>query len=173
MRKSGWAAAAGLVSAALLLTACGGSSSSAASGGASSSSTPSAGAASTTSPNAHASSNVSSPPPGAVYFDVSRSAKGWVMAEGNGQIVYTYAGDSSGKPSTCTGACLAKWVPVKGTGIVSTADHAFPGSFGQVDGQITYGGLPLYIYKGEIPYANHEGGEWKSISLSESLVATS
>jgi predicted lipoprotein with Yx(FWY)xxD motif len=180
MRKSGWAAAAGLVSAGLLLTACGGSSpsSTAASGGTSSpasgaGSTPSAGAASTSTPNPHASSNITSPPPGAVYFDVSRSAKGWVMAEGDGQIVYTYAGDSVGKASTCTGACAALWLPVKGTGLRSTADNAFPSSFGTIAGQITYGGLPLYTYKGELPYANHEGGQWKSISLPESLVVTS
>jgi predicted lipoprotein with Yx(FWY)xxD motif len=171
MRKSGWAAAAGLVSAALLLTACGGSSSSSTmtSGG----STPSAGAASTSTPNPHASANVSSPPPGAVYFGVSRSAKGWVMAEGDGDIVYTYAGDSAGKAATCTGACAALWLPVKGTGLVSPADHAFPSSFGTIDGQITYDGLPLYTYKGEVPYGNHEGGQWKSVSLPQSLIVTS
>jgi predicted lipoprotein with Yx(FWY)xxD motif len=168
MRKSGWAVAAGVVSAALLLTACGGSSSSSTS--ASGGSTPSTGAASTSTPNPHASGDMSRPPAGTVYFDVSRSAKGWVMAEGNGDIVYTYANDSAGKPSTCSGSCAAQWLPVTGSGLVSAADHAFPGTFGVINGQITYKGLPLYTYKGELPYMNHEGGAWSSISLPSSLV---
>jgi predicted lipoprotein with Yx(FWY)xxD motif len=169
MRKGGWVAAAGMVSAALLLTACGGSSSSSTSAGGGGS-TPSTGAAATNTPNPHASGNITSPPPGAVYFDVSRSAKGWVMAEGNGDIVYTYAGDSAGKAATCTGGCAAQWPPVTGNGYVSAADHSFPGTFGVIGGQITYKGLPLYIYKGELPYMNHEGGQWSSISLPRSLV---
>jgi predicted lipoprotein with Yx(FWY)xxD motif len=169
MRKSGWAAAAGLVAAALLLTACGGSSSSsttAATGG----STPSTGAASTSTPNPHASSVMSSPPAGAIYFGVSRSTKGWSMAEGNGSVVYTYAGDSAGKAPTCTGACAALWLPVKGVGLTSLADHTLPGQFGVVGGVVTYNGLPLYTYKGELPYMNHAGGQWKSVSLSPSLI---
>lgn len=94
------------------------------------------------------------------------------MAEGSGLIVYTYAGDSPGKPATCTGGCADLWLPVKGTGLVSPADDNFPKSFGQVDGQITYGGLPLYTYKGEAPYQSHAGGQWKTISLPKSLVKT-
>ncbi|HEY1625495.1 MAG TPA: hypothetical protein VGG16_17025 [Streptosporangiaceae bacterium] len=173
MRKSGWAAAAGgLVAAALLLTACGGGSSSSANAG-SGGSTPSTGAAATNTPNPASSGNQSSPPPGAVYFDVSHSKAGWVMAEGSGDLVYTYAADSAGKPSTCTGSCATTWVPVKGTGLISPVDHAFPAQFGVVAGQITYNGMPLYIYKGEAPYADHSGGQWKTISLSHSLVMNS
>jgi hypothetical protein len=89
------------------------------------------------------------------------------MAEGNGDIVYTYAGDSAGKAATYSGSA---WTVVKGTGLLSPADHKFPGSFGQVDGEVTYNGLPLYLYTGELPYTNHEGGQWKSISLPSSLV---
>jgi predicted lipoprotein with Yx(FWY)xxD motif len=92
------------------------------------------------------------------------------MTEGDGQVVYTYASDSAGKPATCTGSCATTWVPVKGTGLVSPADHTFPGTFGQIDGQITYDGLPLYTYKGAPSYQNHASGPWKSIKLPESLV---
>jgi predicted lipoprotein with Yx(FWY)xxD motif len=168
MRKSGWAAAAGLVAAGLLLTACSGSSSSTttASGG----STPSTGAASTSTPNPHASSSMSSPPAGAIFIGVTRSTKGWSMAEGSGSIVYTYAGDTAGKAATCTGACAAQWPPVMGVEQNSIADHTLPGTFGQIGGQMTYNGLPLYTYKGEAAYSNHAGGEWKSISLPSSLV---
>jgi predicted lipoprotein with Yx(FWY)xxD motif len=92
------------------------------------------------------------------------------MTTGAGLVVYTYAGDSAGKAPTCTGSCAVQWPPLKGTGLNSQADHTLPGQFGQIDGQITYNGLPLYTYKGELPYMNHSGGEWKSISLSSSLV---
>jgi|GEM_PF-3614470 len=87
------------------------------------------------------------------------------MAEGNGDIVYAYAG-------SCTGSCAATWVAVKGTGLVSAADHSFPASFGQSNGQITYGGTPLYTYKSELEYQNHETSMFKSIALSNSLVIT-
>jgi predicted lipoprotein with Yx(FWY)xxD motif len=170
MRKSGWAVAAGLASAALLLTACGGSSSSSTTAGGSSSSTPSTGAASTNQPNAQASGQVSSPPPGAVYLGVAHAGKGWGMTTGAGQVVYTYAGDTAGKAPTCTGSCAAQWPPLDGTGLTSLADHTLPGKFGQINGQITYNGLPLYTYKGALPYTSHAGGEWKTVPLPTSLL---
>jgi predicted lipoprotein with Yx(FWY)xxD motif len=92
------------------------------------------------------------------------------MAEGSGLIVYTYAGDSAGKPATCTGSCASQWPPVTGVGLTSLADHTLPGKFGVIGGQVTYNGLPLYTYKGEGPYTNHAGGEWKSVTLPESLI---
>jgi predicted lipoprotein with Yx(FWY)xxD motif len=167
MRKSGWAAAVGLVSAALLLTACGGSSSSTNAGGGS---TPTTGAASTSKPNPGSSSAMTSPPPGAVYLGVSKSKTGWVMAEGSGDIVYTYAADMAGKPATCTGSCAAQWPPVTGTGLTSLADHTLPGKFGVIGGQVTYNGLPLYTYKGELPYQSHANAQWKTVTLPQSLI---
>jgi len=173
MRKSGWAAAAGLASAALLLTACGGSSGSAASG-----STPTTGAVATTgsSPSTQPSGNVkpssgalTSPPAGAIYFIVEKTAKGYVMAEAAGQVVYTYAGDTAGKASTCTGSCAAAWAPVTGLGLVSPADN-YADRFGKVNGQVTYDGLPLYTKVGAVPYSNATAGQWKAIPLSLSDV---
>jgi predicted lipoprotein with Yx(FWY)xxD motif len=176
MRKSGWAAAAGLVSVALLLTACGGSSSSSATGG----STPSTSAAATaagnsagsgsgSTPNPKASDNgMTPPPPGALYFDVQKTAKGYLLAEAkNGDIVYTYTADSAGKAPTCQGSCAMAWPAIKGVGLVSPADK-LPGTFGSVDGYITYNGLPLYIFAGETMFADHAGGSWKAIQLSKS-----
>lgn len=172
MRKSGWAGAAGLAAAALLLTACGGSSSS--STQATGSSTPSTGAAATNTPNPQGSAGaLTKPPTGAVYFGVSRTNKGWSMVEGSGLVVYTYAADSAGQPATCTGSCASQWPPVTGVGLTSLADHTLPGKFGVTGGQITYNGLPLYTYKGEGPYTNHAGGQWKSITLPTSLIISS
>jgi predicted lipoprotein with Yx(FWY)xxD motif len=167
MRKSGWAAAAaGLVSAALLLTACGGSSSSNA--GAGSSSTPSTNAAATGTPAPKASGDVSSPPPGARYFIVQKSAAGWVLAEATGQVVYTYAGDSVGKAPTCN--CDSTWPSVTGTGLVSPADNMPGVTFTSIGGVIAYNGMPLYTFAGAKPLSVHEGGQWKLIKMSESDV---
>jgi predicted lipoprotein with Yx(FWY)xxD motif len=178
MRKSGWAAAAGLVSVALLLTACGGSSStsnSAAGGSTPSTSTAATAAASSagssSSPNPKASDDGMTPPPtGALFFNVQKTHKGYLLALAkNGDVVYTYANDSAGKPPSCTGSCASVWPPIKGVGLVSPAD-TLPGKFGQVDGYITYNGLPLYIYAGETMFSDHAGGPWKAIELSQSNI---
>jgi predicted lipoprotein with Yx(FWY)xxD motif len=176
MRKSGWAAAAGVVSAGLLLTACGGGSSNT---GAQGGTTPTAGSASTSTPNSGAttappqakpsSGGISSPPPGAIYFIVQKYGSGYLMAEADGDVVYTYAGDSAGKASTCTGSCAAEWKPVKGVGLVSPADD-YQNKFSVIDGQVAYNGLPLYTKAGAGPIVDHAGGQWKTITMQLSEV---
>jgi predicted lipoprotein with Yx(FWY)xxD motif len=174
MRKSGWAAAAGLVSAGLLLTACGGSSSST---GAQGSTTPTTGSASTTTPNPSAtapeqkpsSGALSSPPPGTIYFIIQKYRTSYVMAEAAGQVVYTYAGDTAGKAATCTGSCASEWAPVKGVGSVSPADN-YPNKFTVIGGQVAYNGMPLYTKTGALPFSDHAGGQWNTIPLPVSDV---
>jgi len=90
MRKSGWAvAAAGISSLVLLLTACGGSSSS-------SSSSAAGNPGSTSTPNAagQPSGGAGLPAKGTTVLIVQHSNLGWVLAEANGQVVYTYGADS-------------------------------------------------------------------------------
>jgi len=175
MRKSGWAAAAGLASAALLLTACGGGSSNT---GATGSSTPTTGAASTNTPGSSAtlqpkqqasSGALTSPPPGTIYFIVQKDKNGYLMAEADSQVVYTYSGDTAGKPSTCTGSCATQWKAVDGVGQVSPADN-YPNKFTVIDGQVAYNGLPLYTFVGATPFSNHSITQWNTIPLSLSEV---
>ena len=203
MRKSGWAAAAGLGSLVLLLTACGGSSSSTAASGSGSapagsgSSGPPAstataqatasktGGSSTASPKANhsvapqaSSGSVTFPAVGTTIMIVQRSAIGFVLAEANGQVVYTYAKDTKGGASTCTGSCASTWPPATGTPQAGPADH-FPGTFGLVKGaggvgQITYNGYPLYTFKGAKPLTtagNGIGGVWHVVPLSASDIS--
>lgn len=177
MRKSGWAAAAaGLFSAALLLSACGG-------GGSSSSSAPAGGSSSTASSNAestaqpasggHASGGMTAPPKGALFFSIQKSAHngkpgGFVLVEGVGVIVYTYAGAAG----SCTGSCATQWPALTGVPLKSNADN-LPGTFGTTSsGQITYNGAPLYTYKGARPHVSHAGGLWKTIPLPCSDIIT-
>ena len=166
MRKSGFAAAAGLGSLILLLTACGGSS-----GSSNPASTSTVGQATSA-----ALSNV--PPPGSLVLQVQKSAIGWVLALTNGQVVYVYDKDTKGGTPACTGSCAAVWPPVTGGNpMASPADKGL-GAFGTVAAaggikQVTYNGMPLYTYKGARALAvsgNGIGGEWHVIKLSASNV---
>jgi predicted lipoprotein with Yx(FWY)xxD motif len=200
MRKSGWAAATGLGSLVLLLAACGGSSSSSAAGSAPSGTAGSSAPASSASAVATAtkgsggstakakphqsvgpqpsSGGVSFPPVGTTVMVVQRSAIGYVLAEANGQVVYTYGKDAKGGAPTCTGSCATTWPPVTGVPKAGPAD-TFPGTFGVVKGsggveQITYNGLPLYVLAGAKPLTvkgNGLGGEWHVVPLSVSDIS--
>ena len=159
MRKSGWAAAAGIGSLVLLLAACGGSSNSAAgspssaplassgSGAAVPSSAPasSATAQATATKNGSkkkakphksvgplpSSNDQSIPPVGTTVMIVQKTAIGYVLAEASRQVVYTYSKDSKNGKPTCTGACAATWLPATGTPQAGPAD-VFSGQFGLV-----------------------------------------
>jgi predicted lipoprotein with Yx(FWY)xxD motif len=207
MRKSGWAAATGIGSLVLLLAACGGSSgSNSAAGSASSGSSASAGpssapassatAAATATKSAGATSSKkakprksvaplpsggdqSIPAVGTTVMIVQKSAVGFVLAEANHQVVYTYSKDKKNGKPTCVGACAATWIPATGTPQAGPAD-VFPGQFGLVTGaggvkQITYDGLPLYLLKDAKPLAvtgNGQGGVWHVVPLSASDIRT-
>src|SRR4029077_1058348 len=170
MRKSGFAAAAGLGSLALLLTACGGSS------GSSSSSTPAT--TSTAKPDAAPSSAaLGGITPGSTVLHVQKSSVGWVLALSNGQVVYAYDKDPRGGPPACTGSCAQVWPPVTGKPLASPADTGL-GTLGTVvtaNGakQITYNGSPLYTFKGAKALAtkgNGVGGVWHVVKMSESNI---
>jgi len=165
MRKSGWAAAAGLGSLVLLLTACGGSSSS--------SSAASGSTATSTSPAGQPSTNALGITPGSTVLVVQKSAIGYVMAMANGHVVYTYGKDTKGGSPTCTGSCADIWTAVTGKPLASTAD-TLPGTLGTVSTangakQVTWNGMPLYTYKGAkvfVTTGNGIGGVWHVIKLS-------
>jgi len=119
------------------------------------------------------------PPVGTTVMIVQKSAVGYVLAEANHQVVYTYSKDKKGGKPTCVGACAATWIPATGTPQAGPAD-VFPGQFRLVTGaggvkQITYDGLPLYLLKGAKPLAvtgNGQGGVWHVVPLSASDIRT-
>ena len=171
MRKSGFAAAAGIGSLALLLTACGGSS-----GSSSGTSTSTPASTSTANPAASPSSALGVTP-GSTVLHVQKSAIGYVLAMGNGQVLYTYDKDTKGAAPSCTGSCADTWIPVAGKKpAVSPADTGL-GTLGTVTNgsvtQITYNGLPLYLYKGAkalTTTGNGVGGAWHVVKLSASNI---
>jgi predicted lipoprotein with Yx(FWY)xxD motif len=206
MRKSGLAAAAGIGSLMLLLAACGGSGANSAAGSASSAPLASSAASGTVPSSAPASSataaatatksgskkkakphksvaplpsggDQSIPAVGTTVMIVQNSAIGYVLAEANHQVVYTYSKDKKGGKPTCTGACADTWIPATGTPQAGPAD-VFSGQFGLVTRsngvkQITYNGLPLYLLKDAKPLStsgNGQGGVWHVVKLSASNI---
>jgi predicted lipoprotein with Yx(FWY)xxD motif len=169
MRKSGFAAAAGLGSLALLLTACGGSSGSS-----------SPAATSTAQPGGQATSAALSnvPPPGSTVLHVQKSSIGWVLAAADGQVVYAYDKDPKGGTPACSGSCAKIWVPVTGGHPVASPADKGLGTLDTVTTangakQITYNGSPLYTLKNAKPLAtkgNGVGGVWHVIKMSESNI---
>ena len=175
MRKSGFAAAAGIGSLALLLTACGGSS-----GTSSTTSTSTPASTSTGNPAAQPSSALGVTP-GSTVLHVQKAGKlGYVLAMGNGQVLYTYDKDTKGGAPACTGECAVTWIPVAGKKpAVSPADTGL-GTLGTVTNgsvtQITYNGMPLYTYKGAkalTAAGNGMGGQWHVVKLSASNIVGS
>ena len=167
MRRSGWAAAAGLGSFVLLLTACGGSSSS------------SAGATGSTPAAAQPSSAIGGFQRGDVLVIAQISKVGYVLAEANHQVLYTYQYDKKGGPPTCTGSCAATWLPATvANKPLASIVVTLPGKLGTVTTangakQITYNGYPLYLHKGALPFAttgDDMGGQWHVIKLAKSVI---
>jgi predicted lipoprotein with Yx(FWY)xxD motif len=117
------------------------------------------------------------PAAGTTVMIVQKSSIGYVLAEANRQVVYTYSKDKKDGKPTCTGACAATWLPATGTPQAGPAD-VFSGQFGLVtraDGtkQITYDGLPLYLLKGAAGLStsgNGRGGVWHVVKLSASNI---
>jgi predicted lipoprotein with Yx(FWY)xxD motif len=115
------------------------------------------------------------PPVGTTVMIVQKSGLGYVLAEANHQVVYTYSMDKKGGKPTCTGGCAAAWPPATGVPQASPAD-TFSGQFGLVTGaggvkQITYKGYPLYLLKGAKPFSTSgNGGSWHVVPLSASNI---
>ena len=209
MRKSGWTAAAGIGSLVLLLAACGGGASNSAAGSPSSAPLASSGSSGAAVPSSAPASSATAvatatksgskakakphksvaplpsggdqsiPAVGTTVMIVQKTAIGYVLAEANRQVVYTYSKDKKNGKPTCTGACAATWIPATGTPEAGPAD-VFSGQFGLVTRangvkQITYDGLPLYLLKGAAGLAttgNGQGGVWHVVKLSASNIRT-
>jgi predicted lipoprotein with Yx(FWY)xxD motif len=88
-------------------------------------------------------------PKNAVVFKTEHvsGVHGVVLAENNGQVVYTFNGDKRGHAGTCTGGCAAIWPPVRGVAVLAHGVK-IGGKFGRINGQITYNGWPLYLFTG-------------------------
>jgi predicted lipoprotein with Yx(FWY)xxD motif len=94
-------------------------------------------------------------------------AKGLVLVEGPGLVVYTFTGDTRGKAGTCRGACAAVWPAVRGVPAIARGVK-LPRKFGRINGQITYNGWPLYLFAGETPRQNNADSSFKVVAVPTS-----
>ncbi len=102
----------------------------------------------------------------AVPFEAQhvRGVQGLVLVAGRGLVVYTFTGDTRGKPGTCTGPCAAVWPAVRGIPVLARGVK-IRGKFGSIHGQVTFNGWPLYRFTGEGPLHNHANGSFKVVTV--------
>jgi predicted lipoprotein with Yx(FWY)xxD motif len=103
-------------------------------------------------------------PKNAVVFKTEHvsGVRGVVLAENNGQVVYTFNGDKRGHAGTCKGACAAIWPPVRGVAFLAHGVK-IGGKFGRINGQITYNGWPLYLFTGAKPKQDNASNGFKVV----------
>jgi predicted lipoprotein with Yx(FWY)xxD motif len=108
---------------------------------------------------------------------------GAILVNHAGLTLYRYTPDGTGK-SVCNGGCATAWPPLTvpaGTTKVTGSANIESGSLGTItrsDGtlQVTYKGMPLYTYTGDMApgQANGQGagGIWFYIPLTSSSTAS-
>jgi predicted lipoprotein with Yx(FWY)xxD motif len=90
---------------------------------------------------------------------------GLVLVEGPGLVVYTYTGDRRGHAGTCKGSCAAVWPPVRGIPAVASGTR-IAGTFGRINGQVTFNGWPLYGFTGERSHQNFANGQFPVVRVT-------
>jgi predicted lipoprotein with Yx(FWY)xxD motif len=155
-----WFVPAGLVAAALIATACGSSGNSGGSGGSGGS-----GSSPTQTSAPAASSNA---------LKTTKIGGATVLTNAQGFTLYWFVPDTSTK-SMCNGTCATFWPPVKGPVTLSSGVKGKVGTITRSDGsvQATYGGHPLYTFKGDTAPGlnkgnglNIQGGLWHEVTTS-------
>ncbi len=139
-----------LVTLATLAAACGGSSGDSSDAGSTTKTPSSAGSSSTT-----ASAAPNSAGPGAkLVLKTAKGSAGIWLTDTAGRTLYLNTKDK-GTTSNCYDTCAKKWPPLTTTKPVTvTGKYTVPSNLGTItrtDGakQVTYGGHPLYYFKGD------------------------
>jgi predicted lipoprotein with Yx(FWY)xxD motif len=78
---------------------------------------------------------------------MSVSGVGTVLVDSTGAVLYTNDQDSGSKIA-CTGQCLTEWTPLSAPsgGQPTSSDSAVQAKLGVTNGQVTFGGMPLYSF---------------------------
>ena len=82
----------------------------------------------------------------------SVSGVGTVLVDSKGDVLYTNNQDSGSKVA-CTGQCTSIWPPLMAPsgGQPSSSDSAVQAKLGVMNGQVTFGGKPLYTFVQDSP----------------------
>jgi predicted lipoprotein with Yx(FWY)xxD motif len=136
-----------LAAVAMLAAACGSSGGSSAASGSKSASAPATSATPSATPSATASGAT-------LALKTASGSLGIWLTNSAGRALYVYTVDK-GKTSACYGACATNWPPLLETGPVTISGQFVKASdlgfIVRTDGtkQVTYGGHPLYYFKGD------------------------
>ncbi|NNN19750.1 MAG: hypothetical protein HKL84_07855 [Acidimicrobiaceae bacterium] len=131
------------------------------------------GGSSSTSSSAYSSSSGSASQGIVSSVSTINSKYGKILASTSGYVYYMFEPDTS-KTSACYGACAITWPPVTVAGsanpaVSGGANKSLVGTITRTGGtkQVTYGGHPLYTFKGDSgpdqtngQGINHFGGYW-------------
>ncbi len=132
-------------------------------------------------------SNASSGPPKTpsgrtATVGVSNASLGSILVNSQGRTLYLFTRDS-GATSTCSGACAVNWPPLRAAGkptIGSGAKASLVSTSTRSDGegQLTYNGHPLYLFKGDKSPGDTNGqgltafgGSWYALSSTGNQVS--
>ena len=84
---------------------------------------------------------------------VADSDLGEILTDADGNVIYFFANDAEGEPSTCEGDCFANWppVPAEGTPTAGEGVDAELGTTEATDGttMLTVNGYPAYYFAGD------------------------
>jgi len=101
-----------------------------------------------------------------------RTRFGPVVANDQGQVLYTYADDTATKSACVADWCLVDWPPLQSPG-APTKPASISALVGVISGaggmpQVTVGGHPLYTFAGDLHPGDTRGdgigGDWFLIS---------
>lgn len=84
---------------------------------------------------------------------VADSDLGEILTDADGNVIYFFANDAEGEPSTCEGDCAGNWppVPAEGTPTAGEGVEAELGTTEATDGttMLTVNGYPAYYFAGD------------------------
>jgi predicted lipoprotein with Yx(FWY)xxD motif len=82
----------------------------------------------------------------------SVSGVGTALVDAKGMVLYTNNQDTGSK-TACTGQCLSFWTPLSApsSGQPTSADSSVQAKLGVANGQVTFGGKPLYTFVQDNP----------------------
>jgi predicted lipoprotein with Yx(FWY)xxD motif len=113
-------------------------------------------------------------PQGTPWLHYYQSQWGYILSDGSGWVLYSYAKDTPGQ-SNCYDTCAQIWQPYLvaygATPQANWTDGFALGSIKRTDGywQLTYNNIPLYYYaqdyKAGDAYGNGYGGVWSVVPI--------
>jgi predicted lipoprotein with Yx(FWY)xxD motif len=82
----------------------------------------------------------------------SVSGVGTALVDSTGDVLYTNNQDTASKIA-CSASCMSIWPPLTAPsgGQPTSSDSAVQAKLGVVNGQVTYGGMPLYTFVQDSP----------------------